>query len=106
MSEIKKKQINNSGNDSEDNYSGEFEIVNKLGFHARAAVLFVQAAGKFESEITLVKDGMEVNGKSIMGILMLGAAMGTYVKIVAKGSDAERAVGKLGNLILSKFGEE
>lgn len=110
MSEIEKKEINTSENgsenDSENGFSGEFEIKNKLGFHARAAVLFVKAAGKFESKITISKDDIEVNGKSIMGILMLGAAMGTTITVVAKGSDAERAVRELGNLILSKFGEE
>jgi len=110
MSEIKEKEINDSedgsGNGSENRFSGEFEIVNKLGLHARAAVIFVKAAGKFESEITITKDDMEINGKSIMGILMLGAAMGTNITVVAKGSDAERAVRELGNLILNKFGEE
>lgn len=102
MSEIKEKEKIVSG----DGCFGEFEIKNKLGLHARAAVLFVQTASGYQSDITIVKDDVEVNGKSIMGILMLGAAMGSRIKVTAKGSDAEKAVKELGKLISSKFGEE
>jgi phosphocarrier protein HPr len=87
-------------------YSEEFQIVNKLGLHARAAVLFIKAANFFQSEITVVKDGIEVNGKSIMGILMLGATVGSAITVTAKGTDARKAVTELGRLISSKFGEE
>lgn len=102
MSEIEEKEKIISG----DGCSGEFEIKNKLGLHARAAVLFVQMASNYESDITIAKDDIEVNGKSIMGILMLGATMGSNVRVMARGSDAERAVSELGRLISSKFGEE
>jgi phosphocarrier protein HPr len=87
-------------------YSEEFQIVNKLGLHARAAVLFIKAANSFQSQITVSKDGVEVNGKSIMGILMLGAIQGSAIRVTAKGTDAKKAVTELGRLIGSKFGEE
>jgi phosphocarrier protein HPr len=87
-------------------YSEEFQIINKLGLHARAAVLFIKAANSFASQITVIKDGVEVNGKSIMGILMLGATMGTAITVTAQGPDAKKAVAELGKLISSKFGEE
>ncbi|MCI0480857.1 MAG: HPr family phosphocarrier protein [Candidatus Dadabacteria bacterium] len=87
-------------------FSEEFEIINKLGLHARAAVLFIKAANAFQSQITVVKDGVEVNGKSIMGILMLGATQGSAITVTAQGPDAKKAVMELGKLIASKFGEE
>ncbi len=102
MSEVKGKEESVSG----DLFDGKFVIKNKLGLHARAAVVLVQAAGKYESEITVSKDDIEVNGKSIMGILMLGATMGSTIRVTARGSDAEKAVAELGRLISSKFGEE
>ncbi|MFQ5457216.1 MAG: HPr family phosphocarrier protein [Myxococcota bacterium] len=81
-------------------------ITNKLGLHARAAALFVQTAGKFPCEIFLSKDGNEVNGKSIMGILTLAASKGTRVTVRATGADAAHAVEGLCALINDKFGEE
>jgi len=81
-------------------------IRNKLGLHARAAALFVQTAGKFPCEIYLEKDGMEVNGKSIMGILTLAASRGTEVRVRAEGAAAPAAVDRLSELIENKFGEE
>ncbi len=87
-------------------YSEEFQIINKLGLHARAAVLFIKAANSFQSQITVTKDGVEVNGKSIMGILMLGATLGSSITVSAQGPDAKKAVLELGKLISSKFGEE
>jgi len=92
--------------DPRSTYSEEFEIINKLGLHARAAVLFIKAASSFQSQITVVKDGVEVNGKSIMGILMLGATQGSAITVTARGPDAKKAVIELGRLIGSKFGEE
>jgi len=89
-----------------DMYSEEFRIINKLGLHARAAVLFIKAANAFQSSITVMKDGVEVNGKSIMGILMLGATHGSAITVSAQGPDARKAVLELGKLISSKFGEE
>lgn len=84
----------------------EFEILNRLGLHARAAAQMVRLANGFASEILIVKDGMEVNGKSIMGVLMLAAPKDTKVLIRAIGLDAEEAVAAIGELIARKFGEE
>lgn len=83
-----------------------FTIENKLGLHARAAAQFVQAANKFAADIFVEKDGQEVNGKSIMGVMMLAAACGTRITIKAKGDDAKAAIVALQALIEDKFGEE
>ena len=83
-----------------------FTIRNRLGLHARAAALLVKTANRFTSEITLEKDGLEVNGKSIMGILMLAASKGTKITLKAEGKDANHAMQTLGKLIEDKFGEE
>jgi phosphocarrier protein len=84
----------------------EFDILNRLGLHARAAAQLVRLANGFASEIRLAKDGMEVNGKSIMGVLMLAAPKDTKILIRAIGPDAEEAVAAIGELIARKFGEE
>lgn len=80
-------------------------IQNKLGLHTRAATLFVQLASSFPCEVYLEKDGQEVNGKSIMGILMLVAAQGATVTVRCDGERAEEACTALTKLIDSKFGE-
>ena len=80
-------------------------IQNELGLHARAATKLVQLATKFPCEITLTKDGHEVNGKSIMGVLMLVASKGTWVTLKAKGDRAQEAVDAIAALIDDKFGE-
>jgi len=84
----------------------EFDILNRLGLHARAAAQLVRLANGFTSEIHVVKDGVEVNGKSIMGVLMLAAPKDTKILIRAIGLDAEEAVEAIGELIARKFGEE
>ena len=84
----------------------EFDVLNRLGLHARAAAQLVRLANGFASEIRVVKDGMEVNGKSIMGVLMLAAPKDTRILIRAIGLDAEEAVAAIGELIARKFGEE
>ncbi|MFH1791462.1 MAG: HPr family phosphocarrier protein [Candidatus Omnitrophota bacterium] len=76
-------------------------IQNKSGLHARPAALFVQTANKYESDITVTKDKTKVNGKSIMGILMLAADKGSVVTIAAQGEDAETAVNELSQLLLN-----
>ena len=81
-------------------------IVNELGLHARAATKLVQLAAKFPCELTLIKDGHEVNGKSIMGVLMLVASKGTSVTIRTKGERAAEAVAAIAKLIEDKFGED
>jgi phosphocarrier protein HPr len=80
-------------------------IQNELGLHARAATKLVQIASKFPCEITVTKDGHEVNGKSIMGVLMLVASKGTTVTLRAKGERAAEAVAAIAALIDDKFGE-
>jgi len=77
-----------------------------LGLHARAAALLVKTANRFVSEVTIEKDGLEVNGKSIMGILMLAASKGTKITLKVEGRDSVQAIQTLGKLIESKFGEE
>jgi len=77
-------------------------IKSKQGLHARPAALFVQIANKFDSDIFVVKDGEEVNGKSIMGILMLAAEQGAKVCLKAIGTDAEEAVIELEKILLSE----
>lgn len=83
-----------------------FQIKNMLGLHARAAAAFVKVANRHRAEIMVEKDGVSVNGKSIMGVLMLAASKGTLINIKAKGDDAQDALDALGRLIDEKFGEE
>ena len=80
----------------------EFTVKNKQGLHARPAALFVQVANKFDSRITVRRDAEEVNGKSIMGILMLGAEKGSIIVIEADGRDAEIALLELEKIVNSE----
>jgi phosphocarrier protein len=80
-------------------------IQNRHGLHARPAAEVVKAASRFQSDITLVRDDMEVNGKSIMGVMMLAAECGATVTLRASGPDAEQAVAALETLVNNKFGE-
>lgn len=95
---------NGQGKDS--NLAQTFTIKNKLGLHARAAALFVQLSNKFASEILVEKNGQEVNGKSIMGILILAATQGSKITVKADGQDAAAAIEALGKLIDDGFGED
>ena len=81
-------------------------IINKLGLHARAAAKFVTTASAFSSNIDIEKDGQKVNGKSIMGVMMLAASRGTRLLIQANGEDEQEAVDSLEKLIGEKFGEQ
>lgn len=83
----------------------EVRIRNRLGMHARAAVKFVQLANKFRSEIKVIKDGNEANGKSIMGLLTLVAAQGVTMELVTEGDDAAPSIQALAELVDSGFGE-
>ena len=83
-----------------------FTIRNRLGLHARAAALLVKTANRFASEITLEKDSLEVNGKSIMGILMLAASKGSKITLKVDGKDSVAAMQTLSKLFENKFGEE
>lgn len=87
------------------NATREVRIRNRLGMHARAAVKFVQTANKYRSDVKVLKDGNEANGKSIMGLLTLVAAHGTTMVLMCEGEDAEPAVAALAELVDSGFGE-
>ncbi len=84
----------------------QIEIINKLGLHARAAAKFVSTATRFESAIKVSKDGREVDGKSIMSVMMLAASKGTTLEIQVEGPDEEEALSALLTLINNKFDEE
>lgn len=81
-------------------------IPNKLGLHARAAAKLVNLASQFKSEITLTRNGQEVNGKSIMGIMMLAAGKGSKLRLTTDGTDEHAALGALRALIENRFGED
>lgn len=83
----------------------EITIINKLGLHARAAAKFVTLAAGFNAEIRLLRGAREVNGKSIMGVMMLAAGCGTQLELRASGPDAEQALENLENLVLRRFDE-
>lgn len=81
-------------------------IVNHLGLHARAAAKLVTLAAKFEADVRVRKDDREVSGKSIMGVMMLAAAQGSDITLVAEGGDAAQALDELERLVKTRFGEE
>ena len=81
------------------------EIVNKLGLHARAAVLLVQSASKFDAEVTVSKDGQSVNGRSIMGIMMLAAEQGSHIDVETRGPQAREALAVIAELVANRFNE-
>jgi phosphocarrier protein HPr len=82
------------------------KITNKRGLHARASAKVVEASARFQSEITIIKDGTRVNGRSIMGLMMLAASLGSEIQVEVKGPDAEAAMTAMLALIDAKFGEE
>lgn len=84
----------------------ELAIINQRGLHARASAKFVKCAESFDADITVSRDGMSVPATSIMGLMMLGAAMGTSISVVASGPQAEEALAALAQLVESKFDEE
>ena len=84
----------------------ELLIVNKLGLHARASALFVKTSSRFGSDIKLAREGVEVNGKSIMGIMMLAASKGSSVRLTVDGVDESEAFQTISELIANGFGEE
>lgn len=83
----------------------EFTITNKNGMHARPAAQFVKQASQFKCEVLVEKDDEQVNGKSIMGLMMLAAAKGECIKIITDGADAAQAMDALGALVASGFGD-
>lgn len=84
----------------------DLTVTNKLGIHARPAAMFVKIASKFQSEITVKKDGEQINGKSIMGLMMLAAGCGSRLRLKAEGPDAATALHELEQLFQRKFDEE
>ncbi len=84
----------------------ELLIKNQLGLHARACAMFVKTAAKFQSEIVVSRDDLEVNGKSIMGVMMLAAEEGSTIKVRAVGADESDALTALTQLVDGKFGGE
>jgi phosphocarrier protein HPr len=84
----------------------DFQVLNKLGIHARPAAMFVKTANRFSCDIFVEKDGEKVNGKSIMGLMMLAAGPGSKVTVHAHGHDAHQALAEIETLINRKFDEE
>ncbi|WP_159586775.1 HPr family phosphocarrier protein [Chelativorans xinjiangense] len=84
----------------------DFAIVNQRGLHARASAKFVQLVGSYDAEVTVEKDGIAIGGTSIMGLMMLAATPGCYIRISARGPEAAAVMHALGELIASRFGEE
>jgi phosphocarrier protein HPr len=91
--------------DPADERRASLEIRNRLGLHARAAVLLVQTANRFEAEITVAKDGQIVNGRSIMGIMMLAAEQGSSIDVTVAGPQAEEALQAIRELVDARFNE-
>ena len=89
-----------------DSVTKEMTVKNKLGIHARPAAMFVKIANKFHADITVEKDGQEINGKSIMGLMMLAAGQGSKLKVTAAGEDNARAMREIEQLIERKFDED
>ncbi len=84
----------------------DFTVANKLGIHARPAALFVKTANRFRCDIFVEKDGEKVNGKSIMGLMMLAAGPGSKVTVIADGQDAPAALAEIETLMQRKFDED
>jgi phosphocarrier protein len=84
----------------------ELRIRNRLGLHARAAARFVHTASRFRARVTAARDGRAMDGKSILGILLLAASQGTFVEVTAEGPDEGEAIDALAALVESGFGEE
>jgi phosphocarrier protein len=87
-------------------FTKELVIINKLGIHARPAALFVKTANRFVSEILVEKDGEKINGKSIMGLMMLAAGPGSKLILYVRGDDAQQAIAEIEALVQRKFDEE
>lgn len=83
----------------------QFEIINEKGLHARASAKFVEEVERFDARVSVSRDGLEVSGDSIMGLLMLAAAKGCSIQVSAEGADAEAALAALERLVANKFGE-
>ncbi|MEO8350437.1 MAG: HPr family phosphocarrier protein [Chthoniobacteraceae bacterium] len=90
----------------EERLTREFTVQNRLGLHARPSAQFVKLCSRFKCEVWVEKDGEQVNGKSIMGLMMLAAGMGSKLKVTCEGPDSEKALSDLADLINRKFDED
>ena len=86
--------------------SRSFRIINEKGLHARASAKFVEVVEKFDARASVTKDGMDVSGDSIMGLLMLGASRGTTIDVTCSGTEAEKLADALEALVAARFGED
>ncbi|MEI8386414.1 MAG: HPr family phosphocarrier protein [Verrucomicrobiota bacterium] len=93
-------------NESVQHCTGEVVIENRNGLHARPAAMFVKISSRYRAEVWVEKDGERVNGKSIMGLMMLAAGKGSRLQVIAEGSDADKAVAEIKNLVETRFGED
>jgi phosphocarrier protein HPr len=91
---------------SQSKASKELTIINRLGLHARPSAMFVKTASRFRAEIWVEKDGERVNGKSIMGLMMLAAGQGSKLQVLCEGPDADNALSEIEAIILRKFDED
>jgi len=87
-------------------HRASLQIRNRLGLHARAAAALVQTASRFDAEVTVAKDGQVVNGRSIMGVMMLAAEQGSHIEVVASGREAAEALAAIRDLVEAGFNEE
>ncbi len=95
-----------TGSSTGDKVEKEVTIINRLGMHARPAAMFVRIASRYRSEVWVEKEGEQINGKSIMGLMMLAAGQGSKLMIRCEGPDADRAMQEIEALIASKFNED
>ena len=98
--------LNRKAGSRGDKIEKEITIVNRLGLHARPAAMFVRMASRYRAEVWVEKEGEQINGKSIMGLMMLAAGQGSKLRIRCEGADAEEALRELEQLIVGRFNEE
>ena len=92
--------------DNEKKITKELTIINRLGLHARPSAMFVKVCSRYKADIWVEKDGEQVNGKSIMGLMMLAAGQGSKLRVTCEGVDAEKALQEIESLIQSRFDED
>jgi phosphocarrier protein HPr len=98
--------LNRKGGSRGDKVEKEITIVNRLGLHARPAAMFVRVATRYRADVWVEKEGEQINGKSIMGLMMLAAGQGSKLKICCEGPDSDKLMEELEELIASKFNED
>ena len=106
MSFLSRAMSESNDSDAESKCCKDLVILNKLGMHARPSARFVKVSNRYKSEIVVEKDGEQVNGKSIMGLMMLAAGQGSKLRVTAEGPDAQQAINDLEQLVQTRFDEE